>query len=933
MSDPIISREDWRRLEPLVDAVLDAPRARRGALIAELTGGDTARRAELERLVAECERDYPLLDAPAAERFASVLAEETPLPETIAGRYRIVREAGRGGMAIVWLAHDLKHGRDVAIKVVRPELAAAIGRERFLREIEIAARLRHPLIVPLYDSGEVAAGQGESLLYYVMPYEAGQSLRTLLERDGPLPAAEVVRILRDLCEALAYAHGQGIVHLDIKPDNVMLSGGHALITDFGIARAASAVDGTTAGTPTYMAPEQRVPDARVDHRADIWASGALAYELLVGRPPSPGAPAPPALGGIIAKCLEEDPADRWQSADELLAALDSIAVPEPPRRRRRRRRVLALLGAAAVVTSGAVALVRARERGDRAAAAALTIGRAVRLTSEPGLEVQPSISPDGRRVAYAAGRSQQMHIFVRPTSGGAAIRLTTDSTGNEWFPRWSPDGTRVLFLARGGVFSAAATGGAPAREEVAARASAIVTSAAWSPDGREIAYVRGDSLLARASGMGRARLIATSRDLHSCAWSPDGARIACVSGNGFYVTVGATAGAGPMFGNLAPSSIVLVSALGGSAESVTDGGSLHQSPAWSRDARTLYFVSNREGPRDVYALDVSPRAPRDRKPVRVTTGMEAQSIDLSRDGARVVYAVYASSANVWAMPIPARGSAPATASAAVQITTDNQTVEGVRVSRDGRWLVYDSDLGGSSDVYRIPIRVPFAGGEPERLTHGSADEFRGALSPDGRELAYHTFEGGARSLFVMPLGGSAARQLTRPPGQGSMANWSPDGSALTFFDIAATKVLVVRRDAGGRWGVPRFTGGRGWRPEWSPDGRTIAYVSPADGHIGVVSADSGAPREVYVPDSGGPSAELAIFSADGREVYFKSHDPRGRASFWSIPASGGRPRLLARFDDPARASNRFEFASDGRRFYFTVEARESDIWVAEVVRR
>ncbi|HET7459580.1 MAG TPA: protein kinase, partial [Gemmatimonadaceae bacterium] len=559
MSTPL-SRDEWRRLEPLVDAVLDAPPEKRAALLAELSGGDAALLAELERLVAECERDYPLLDAPAAERFASVLADEMPMPETIGDRYRIEREAGRGGMAIVYLAHDLKHGRDVAIKVVRPELAAAIGRERFLREIEIAARLRHPLIVPLYDSGEIPAPDGEpgaSLLYYVMPYEPGQSLRALLERDGPLPAAEVVRILRELCQALAHAHGQGIVHLDIKPDNVMLSGGHALITDFGIARAVSAADGAMAGTPDYMAPEQMAPDARVDHRADIWALGVLAYELLVGQRPAPGAAAPPALGGIIAKCLAQDPADRWQSADELLAQLDSIAAADPPPRLT--RRALVLIGVGAVVVAfAAVAIVRARAGADRGAPGALVIGRAVRLTSDRGLEVQPSISPDGRRVAYAAGRSQQMHVYVRPASGGTAARLTSDSAGNEWFPRWSPDGRRVLFLARGGVFSAAATGGGAAREEVAARPGAIVTSATWSPDGREIAYVRGDSLLARASGTGQVRLITTSPDLHSCAWSPDGARIACVSGNAFYVTVGATAGVGPMFGNLAPSRIVLV---------------------------------------------------------------------------------------------------------------------------------------------------------------------------------------------------------------------------------------------------------------------------------------------------------------------------------------------------------------------------------------
>ena len=972
-SPSLPSPDEWRRLEPLVDAVLDAAPDRRPALLAELSGGDAARRAELERLVAECERAYPPLDGMAADRFAAFFGDEgLPVPELLAGRYRLVREVGRGGMAIVHLARDLKHGRDVAVKIVRPEVAVALGRARFLREIEIAARLRHPHIVPLFDSGEepVTAADGErggkdtSLLYYVMPYEAGHSLRERLSHDGPLPVEDAVLILRDVCGALSHAHQHGIVHRDIKPDNVLLSGRQAMVTDFGVARAVSEATtepslsgGMALGTAAYMAPEQAAGDPHVDHRADIYAVGVLAYELLTGRPPGaddesgrpqPGrAPdaakrltslrpdVPEALAAVIAKCLAQRPADRWQSADDLLAQVDAIAVA--PRAaaaagssRRPVRKVLTLAGAVAALAASLVAVATGVTRG-RDDRPALVLGRAGQLTSDPGLEVQPSISPDGRLVAYAAGHSLQMHIVVRPVGGGRAMRLTTDSAGNEWLPRWAPDGTRVLFLSKGGVLSAPASGG-PAREEVAGRPGVIVTSATWSPDGREIAYVRGDSLLAHDLGTGRVRLITTGPDLHSCSWSPDAARLACVSGNDFYVTVGALFGLGPMFGNLAPSRIVLVPAAGGTAVSATDSNSLHQSPVWSRDGRTLFYVSNRQGPRDVYALDVSahavPTLP-GREPVRVTTGIGAQSIDLSSDGARVVYAVYASSANVWAMPIPT-GRRPASAASAVQITSGNQTVEGVRVSPDGRWVVYDSDLSGNSDVYRVPA----TGGEPERLTRGPVDEFRGALSPSGEELVYHTFQTGTRNVFLLPLrDGGRVQQLTRSTGHLSMANWSPHGTALTFFDMVTDDVLMMRRDPQGRWGGPRFVGGRGWRPEWSPDGRTIVFVSPTDGRIGAVPADSGAQRDLYVPHGDGPLAELAIYSANGRELYFKSHDAHGRASFWSMPATGGRPRLLARLDDLARASNRFEFASDGRQFYFTVEDRQSDIWVAEVARR
>ncbi len=946
MSSPL-SPDDWRRLEPLLDAALDGGLLRRQAILDDLSGGDPARRTELEEMIADCERPYPLLEETAAGRFGALFQDLEPVPAFLTERYQVVREAGRGGMAIVYLARDLKHGRDVAVKVVRPELAASLGRARFLREIEIAARLRHPHIVPLYDSGQVAAGhpgleqdepEAIGALYYVMPYEPGHSLRERLARDGPLAIADAVMIVRDVCDALAHAHSHGIIHRDIKPDNILLSGRHAMVADFGVAQAVTEATpqanagtmSTALGTPGYMAPEQVKGDSKIDHRADIYAVGVLAYELLAGRPPFGGEAAslsghrsdvPLAIVAFITKCLEKQPGDRWQSAEEMLDHLEHVLrgnpKPGPSIRRVGYSIVGGLLALAAVA---GILLTR-----NRPTTSALELGLARQLTSEPGLEVQPSMSPDGKQVAYAAGHSLHMRIYVRSVADGTTTKLIADTTESQSMPRWSPDGKRILFLSNGAVFSAPASGGA-ARQEIPSSPGGAVNSATWSPAASEIAYVRGDSLFVSTLGTGESRAIASGDELHSCSWAPDGARLACVSGNHYYVTVGTVFGVGPMFGNLAPSRIVLIPAEGGAAVSITDGASLHQSPAWSRDGKTLYFVSNRQGPRDVYAIKVAGMTPSDGDPIRITTGMGAHSIEFSADGARVVYAAYSSNANVWAMSIPE--NPPASQTDAVAVTSGNQTVEGVRVSPDGKWVIYDSDLRGNSDVYRVPV----TGGTPERLTSGPLDEFRGAVSPGGNELTYHSFHRGSRNMFLVPLGGGPVQQITSSNGHLSMANWSPDGNALILFDMVTSDVLLMRRDAKRRWGMPRTIARDGWRPEWSPDGRTVAFVSPADGRIGVAPADSGTQRDLYVPGPGDPLAELAVFAPDGRRLFFKSHDARGRASFWSMPLAGGRPQLLVRFDDPARASNRFEFASDGKRFYFTVEDRQSDIWIAEVAR-
>ncbi len=282
----------------------------------------------------------------------------TRLTSALADRYAIQRELGRGGMATVYLAEDLKHHRPVAIKVLRPELAAAIGAERFLREIDIAAVLSNPHILPLYDSGQV-----DGLLYYVMPYVSGESLQDRLDRETQLPIDAALAITRDIAAGLSYAHGQGLVHRDIKPGNILLDGDSAVLADFGIARAVDVVagqevtdSGMVIGTPEYMSPEQGQGHGKVDARSDIYSLGCVLYEMIAGEPPFDGPTAqviiarhqhqaprsltmtrstvPASVEFAIESALAKAPADRPKTMERFVEMLDEPVPIRGPQRRK-----------------------------------------------------------------------------------------------------------------------------------------------------------------------------------------------------------------------------------------------------------------------------------------------------------------------------------------------------------------------------------------------------------------------------------------------------------------------------------------------------------------------------------------------------------------------------------------------------------------------
>ena len=410
---------------------------------------------------------------------------ETPrhLTEALEGRYRLERELGRGGMAVVYLAEDLRHRRHVAVKVLLPDLARSLGADRFLREIEIVAGLSHSHILPLHDSGAA----GDDVLYYVMPYVEGDSLRSLLARERQLPVEEALRLAREVAEALAYAHARGIVHRDIKPENILLQSGHALVSDFGIARAVHAAaderlteTGIAIGTPAYMSPEQASAERDVDARSDVYSLGCVLYEMLAGEPPFTGPSAqavlarklleplprlrvirpdaPQAVEDVATRALARAPADRYPTAERLAGALAEAtrAVTRGPTpgaarvaphgsARRRRGWAAAVVGLAVIAAGVALLIVPGRPR---ASAPRLTYEQ---LTDVAASATSPALSPDGKLLTYILGEGAFFgpgQIYVKRLPDGEAVRLTDDASF-KMGPRFSPDGARVAYTVLG----------------------------------------------------------------------------------------------------------------------------------------------------------------------------------------------------------------------------------------------------------------------------------------------------------------------------------------------------------------------------------------------------------------------------------------------------------------------------------------------------
>jgi len=804
------------------------------------------------------------------------------LSAALADRYRIIQRLGEGGMATVYLAEDLKHKRQVAVKVLKPELAAVLGAERFVQEITTTASLQHPHILPLFDSGEA-----DSFLYYVMPYIEGETLRDKLNRETQLGIDEAVKITTEVADALDYAHRHGVIHRDIKPENILLHDGRPMVADFGIALAVSAAaggrmteTGLSLGTPHYMSPEQATAEKDLTNRSDIYSLGAVLYEMLTGEPPHMGTSAqqivmkivtedvppvtrlrkavPPHVAAAVAKAVEKLPADRFESAK---AFLDALADPH------------------FTVASPGIGPTPAALGGGRRLTFGLGAALVVMTVVAMWALLRPAPPLPVIRYAMAFPSDQT------PVVGGFAL-LTSDGARLVYAgPSAQPDRWQIWVKARDRLAATPLLG------------TDGVSSAALSPDDASIAFVQGNTLLKMPLAGGA--IVALAEDASnapgSVTWLDDGTIL--------YVTVG-----------IRPFQIAGVAGDGGppkmewSSDSLAPGS---LTPLPNGRGVLLQLCPAPCNRSDVYALD-----------------LKRGGVSKVADGARAAYYLktgdlaFIANGTVLVAPfdlasLQLRG-APVAMIDSVSLeggTTPYFAVSasGTVVTRRGRDLV--------AQAYRL-VWVDRTGRETMvdsswtfRVTQ-FAGNYGWALSPDGTRLAIGLNTPEGDDIWVKPLPRGPASRVTFGASSENRPRWAADGRSVTFV---AADGLVMRRADGtgmdsllyrgpldegflshdGRWVILRrgatsaASGGRdiyGFRlgadstplplvatpydemaMALSPDDRWLAYQSDETGQVEVYIRPfpNTGDRKVQVSSGGGTGP---VWARDGHELYYRRGD-------------------------------------------------------------
>ena len=806
------------------------------------------------------------------------------LSNALASRYRVEREIGAGGMATVYIARDLRHERDVAIKVLHPDLGAALGSDRFLAEIRTTARLQHPHILPLLDSGEA-----DGLLFYVMPFVAGETLRSRLERERQLAIDAAVRIGREVADALQYAHSIGIIHRDIKPENILLQGGHALVADFGIALAVQQAGGQrmtqtglSLGTPQYMSPEQAMGEKAIDARTDIYALGAVVYEMIAGDPPFTGA----TVQAIVSKVMAERP-----------TALHTVRDTVPPAVEYATLKALAKLPAdrfataadfaAALVDSSHSATYRAHlSSGARAAA------RPARLRDPVVIGLGLAVVGLAGGLAWALGKS--------PTQADpfpARSEIVTPNEVKIGPVGLSPDGHSVVYTARAGAQGA---------EMLYLRRldqpnSRVIpgtdggAAPVFSADGRSIYYIARRHKLAKVGlDGGSPVMLADLSDNGGLDVSPSGDVV---------IGPGASEGGDGLF---------RVNPAGGALVPLTHADTTrkelsHRFPRVLADGKTvlftIYFGSTRQSEIGVTSLDdgkVVPLGIQGAKPLGVVDD-------------RLVYVRW--DGMIMAVPFDVRQRRTTGAPTAVQ--------DSVRM-----W--YGSGGDASAFLTQAGGLAYSHGTTPRRLLWvdrtGTAKpvldeqrEFRNVrLSPDGKRVALVIGTGSITDIWVLDIAAGTLTPVTTGGGARTPA-WTPDGHSLVYVSTQGGRAAFWTRPADGS-GDPVSLGEVGrnpWNIDVSSDGRHAVYnaIYGPSFDVETFALDSTRTRQ---PIANAPTATEAYgrFSPDGRFVVYMS-DESGRAEAYvrAFPPNGSRVQIST------SGALRPIWSADGREIFYWEGAR------------
>jgi serine/threonine-protein kinase len=883
-----------------------------------------------------CFRQEP---APVPDHAAQV----NRLKAALADRYRIERELGRGGMATVYLAEDLKHERQVAVKVLRSELVAVMGPERFLREIKLTARLSHPHILPLLESGEA-----DGVLYYVMPYVEGESLRHKLTRETQLSIEEALLLGQQVVSALDYAHRQGVIHRDIKPENILLHAGEAMVADFGIALALSAAGGErltetglSMGTPEYMSPEQASGAKHVDARSDIYSLGCVLYEMLGGDPPftahTPQAviarqvlDPPPSLRTlrpsipaqveeVVKRALAKAPADRWQTADELLAHLKGFTTPnggvthtavQPTARRpvAVASRTVAIVSGLVVIVAAAIALLLVRGGAGRGAAPA---ARHSQLTFS-GNVTAAEISPDGELLAYVENGDPD-RLLVKDLTGGTVIQIAAIGTAVTSF-RWSPDGSSLLFSGRDSTgrwvtVTYPRLGGTPSP------LSATFDYVVWAPDGSQVAHwgqpSRDIRFLTLATGdtSSVATPDAIGSFLHAGDWSPNGRFIALAS-----------------HGSSPPGFFLWTVALDGSGgHRLLQDTLLLAGPRWSPAGDALYYLRGDE----LRKVGVAPDGQVRSAPEVLHGGLEAfhsaenPGLSLTADSRTLVFTKLQGHSNVWLATATGLGDDAQVST--VQLTRGTASKSLPQLSPDGRWIAYVEFERTEGDVFVIPT----GGGTPRRVTSRREAVTEPVWSPDGTALAFGAATGGKRKVRTVHVDrGEVHTYEGTEMGEGKGLAWAP-GSRILYQrpgnrnfhlldpETEAEEQLVVNDSVG-------------WMfyPRYSPDGEHVAVRWNRSGGSGVwvISLEDSSQTRVH-PGRASPVG----WTADGRSVHVQEWDS---GDVLLVPAAGGEASVVATlpFEPPSHDIDLWCATverPDGLALLCNVEESVSDAWMIE----